>query len=64
MLNNSELFDLSNYDNHKILYDMTNNKLLVNLNQSPNKQITNLIGLCSKLYSYEQIIIHVIRDLR
>ena len=31
MLNNSELFDLSNYDNHNILYDTTNNKLLVNL---------------------------------
>jgi len=54
MLNNKDLFDLSNYDKNHPLYDPTNNKVIGKFkNESPNKQIINFIGLRSKLYSYK-----------
>ena len=53
MNNNKDLFDLSNYDKTNILYDGTNNKVIGKFkNESPNNQITEFVGLRSKLYSY------------
>ena len=40
MLNNENLFDLSNYDKTNPLYDPTNNKVIGKFkNECPNKQI-------------------------
>ena len=53
MKHNKDLFDLSNYDKDNELYDPTNNKVIGKFkNESPNNQITEFIGLRSKLYSY------------
>ena len=50
MLNNKDLFDLSNYDKDNVLYDSTNNKVIGKFkNECPNKQITDFIGLRSKM---------------
>ena len=50
MLNNKDLFDLSNYDKDNVLYDETKNKVVGKFkNECPNKKIINLIGVWSKL---------------
>jgi hypothetical protein len=52
MKNNKTYFDLSNYDKNHELYDKTNNKVIGKFkNESPD-QITEFIGLRSKLYSF------------
>ena len=50
-LNNKDLFNLSNYDRDNVLYDPTNNKVIGKFkNECPNEQITDFIGLRSKMY--------------
>ena len=50
---NSDEFDLSNYQKDNILYNSINNKVIGKMkNESPDKQIIKFIGLRSKLYSY------------
>ena len=49
---NKDYFDLSNYPEDHELYDNTNNKVIGKFkNESPN-QITEFVGLRSKLYSF------------
>ena len=52
MLNNKDLFDLSNYDKDNVLYDPANN-IGKFKHECPNEQITDFIGLRSKMYSYK-----------
>jgi hypothetical protein len=53
MLNN-DLFDLSNYDMDNVLYYPKNNKIIGKFkNECANQQITDFIGLRSKMYSYK-----------
>ena len=50
---NKEHFDLSNYNKDSEFYDKTNAKVVNKMkNESPNHQITEFIGLRSKLYAY------------
>jgi len=51
---NKDYFDLSNYPKDHELYDKTNNKVLAKVkNESPKKQIKEIVLLRAKLYSYE-----------
>ena len=52
MLNNKELFDLSNYDKDHPLYDETNKKVIGKFKNESIKQIIKFVGLRSKLYAY------------
>ena len=52
MKENKELFDLSNYPKDHELYDATNAKVIGKFKNESVKQITEFIGLRSKLYSY------------
>ena len=52
MKENKEIFDLSNYPKDSEFYDPTNNKVIGKFKNESVKQITEFIGLRSKLYSY------------
>ena len=52
MKENKELFDLSNYPKDSGMYDATNAKVIGKFKNESVKQITEFIGLRSKLYSY------------
>jgi hypothetical protein len=52
MKNKSELFDLSNYPKNHEMYDSTNNKVMGKFKNESINQITEFVGLRSKLYAY------------
>ncbi len=53
MEKNKSKFDLSDYDKNSPLYDPSNKKVIGKFkNESPNNQITEFVGLRSKLYAY------------
>ena len=49
---NKSLFDLSNYSKNDELYDGTNNKVIAKFKNESVTQITEFVGLRSKLYAY------------
>jgi hypothetical protein len=52
--NNKSYFDLSDYPEEHELHDTTNKKVIGKMkNESPNHQITEFVGLRSKLYAYK-----------
>jgi hypothetical protein len=50
--NNKELFDLSEYSKDDPLYDPTNKKVIGKFKNESINQITEFVGLRSKLYAY------------
>jgi hypothetical protein len=52
MKNNKDKFDLSNYPKNHDMYDSTNNKVIGKFKNESVDQITEFIGLRSKLYSF------------
>jgi hypothetical protein len=53
MKENINLFDTSNYAKEHILYDKTNNKVIGKFKNESTEQITEFVGLRSKLYAYK-----------
>ena len=52
MKNNKFFFDTANYDKNHELYDKTNNKVLGKFKNDCPKQIKEILGLRSKVYSF------------
>jgi len=50
--NNKDLFDLSDYPTDHFLYDPTNKKVMGKFKNESIKQITEFVGLRSKLYAF------------
>ena len=53
MEKNINLFDTSNYNKTHELYDKTNNKVIGKFKNESTEQITEFVGLRSKLYAYK-----------
>ena len=53
MESNKSLFDLSDYPKDSPLYDATNKKVIGKFKNESIKQITEFVGLRSKLYAYK-----------
>jgi hypothetical protein len=53
MKNNKSEFDLSNYPKNHELYDSTNSKVIGKMKNESPSQITEFVGLRSKLYNYK-----------
>jgi len=52
IVKDKDLFDLSNYNKTDELYDTTNKKAIGKFKNESISQITEFVGLRSKLYSY------------